>query len=181
MKVSRISTPFKAKITIIFMIIISHGLASYAIPTMNIVSAEYCGILENHYDLYHTLTVIIIESINHIISISLVLIFTTLIIYELTKMRKFRYEQSDAKSRRKKSPEDQLIYILLAVAISFLLLRIPYLCAYEITQNVDKVWSPVTAKIRYDLFRGRMVGYILSVLNHCTNFFLYCCCGSSFR
>ena len=183
LKVSTISTPFKAKITIFFIIIISIGLGSYAIPTLGLVAYAgwECDVLDRYLDLYHVLTVIIIESINHIASISLVLIFTILIIYELSKMKKFRYAQSDAKWRGKKNQEDQLIHILLAVAISFLLLRIPYLCAYEITQNVDKLWSPVTAGIKYDLFRGRMVGYILSVINHCTNFFLYCCCGSSFR
>ena len=79
LKVSRISTPFKAKITIFLMIIISHGLASYAIPTVGLVAYgdRKCYYLEKYRDLYQILTIIIIHSINHITSISLVLIFTT--------------------------------------------------------------------------------------------------------
>ncbi len=138
-KVSRISTPLKAKITILFIILISSGLGSYPFATMGLINYgpfKGCGVLKKYINAYDTLNNIIMEGLNHITSITLVTIFTFLIIYELAKMRKFRNETSQGKTT-----DDRLINILLSVAVSFLLLRIPYLCAYEISTRRDSIWK----------------------------------------
>ena len=77
-----------------------------------------------------------------------------------------------------RSVENQLTAMLIAVAVSSLVLRLPYATAFYLKFYSHHIWS---APNMYGLVTAQKVTEIFAVMNYVLNFFLYCLCGSTFR
>ena len=106
-------------------------------------------------------------------------IFTGMIVGKLHSMKKKRKNLMNQAT--KTSLENQLTKMLIAVAVTFLLLRLPYTIAYYLYAFRESIWSNVTDDQKYTLYVISRFAAVLATANYASNFFLYCLAGSTFR
>ena len=186
LRVGRISTPCKAKIVIIIEILTSLTLASFVWFTLGAGVHEgtpRCLIVKPHA--YKYLSLVIMGFGELMIPSLVVCIFTALIIRKLTQATRNRRLQLEGQRMLRKpslvSQERQLTYILLAVAITFVLIRLPYVVTFYINEYKEEMWPHLSDFESFYIYAANRIAYVLSVVNYCINFFLYCLCGSTFR
>ena len=111
----------------------------------------------------------------------LVLIFTSLIIAQLCRLSRARREMSVGDTSAEKN-ERQLRVMLLLVATSFIILRLPYsLCTIvkEANYHLFQV-RPLTTKAKR-IWLAFVCTNCVAAINYAINFFLFCFSGSLFR
>ncbi len=180
-RVSLISTPFKAKIFIIIEMLLSFTISIFPFFTVGVYTYDngqynMTGCFYYNTEEYKIASITIMGLGELFVPSVVVCIATALIIVTLRKPRMFRRY-----SMRENSPKAQLTTMLLAVAIVFLAMRLPYLLLFHIDMLKFKIWSPPGETTKFVIYASKSVAYSLAVLNYSINFFLYCLCGSTFR
>ncbi len=186
LKVGRISTPCKAKIVIVVEILVSFALASFVWFTLGVgVHKGTPRCLIKSHDAYQVLSITIMGFGELVIPSVIVCIFTGLIIRKLSEASRNRRQQLEGQRMVRMpssvSQERQLTYILLAVAITFVLVRLPYVVTYYVNEYKEEMWGHLTPWQNFYIYTANKIANVLSVVNYCINFFLYCLCGSTFR
>ena len=123
----------------------------------------------------------------------LMLVFTGLIVLSLAKAKDQRLTRlsyrrpspgariNNSVHRIKHNVQRQLTAILLAVGISFILLRLPYTVTYYLNNYKKHIWKPMTKTRSVNMYTINKVADVVATSNYAINFFLYCFCGSAFR
>ncbi len=192
LRVGEISTPNKAKQIIIVEIIMSLGMASFSLftigledaatldPRVNKTNITLCLILKENKNVYNIFNWVVIRFVILILPSVIVCIFTVLILKHLAHARRSRSHLQHRKIRLYQ--DGRLTALLLAVAISFVVIRLPYGIIYYIDTNKQHIWGTnVDPHILERLLSAKRFTHILSVCNYAINFILYCFCGSVFR
>ena len=172
--VAAISTPTKAKVTLLILIPICVGVASFPVYTLT-SNNGWCVPYNTKrtYDVMFRLVLVIGELL---LPSAIVCIFTSLIIWKLSLATRNRRQSTQGFNRSTTSrrvQESQITAILLAIALTFLLFRLPQLLFYYLN-DMENGQNVIYA-------RTYEISYILFALNYCTNFIYYCAFGSSFR
>ena len=91
----------------------------------------------------------------------------------IARRRRSKMDSQQSLGRRggKRDVEQQLTVMLVAVATTFIVLRLPYTVSYYVDQESDAIGVYVAKKV-FEIF---------FVTNYAINFFLYCLSGSAFR
>ena len=180
LRVGRISTPCKAKIVIVVEFLLSLALSSFVWFTLGSGTHNNiprCLIVRKHE--YKVLSVVIMGFGELVIPSVVVCIFTALIIRKLSDASKHRKRVLRMSSSV--SQERQVTYILLAVAITFVVIRLPYVVTFYVNEYKEELWPHLSDWEKFYIYAANRIAYVLSVVNYCINFFLYCLCGSTFR
>ncbi len=116
----------------------------------------------------------------------IVVVFTVLILKHLYQTRynisiDLREEMHPTTLRRKELEERQLTAILLAVALVFLLFRLPYTVAYYLNHFKRDLWGNLDTDTSDVIFDAYIISQVIATANYAVNFFLYCMCGKKFR
>ncbi len=188
LKVGRISTPFKAKIVIVVQIIICLLLSMFVWFTLEVRphrGTPRCQISQKYHDEYQISSIVVMGFGELVIPSVVVCLFTGLIIRKLSQASRARQRQLEgqkiARVPSSVSQERQLTYILLAVAVTFVAIRLPYVVTFYLNEYKKKLWPLLTSWESYYIYTANSIAYVCSVINYSINFFLYCLCGSTFR
>lgn len=194
LKVARISTPKSAKITIGLVWLVSLVMGMFPLWTVAVLPySEYphTACLLSNEDLYNVFNWISLRIGSLLLPGFLMLVFTILIgIYlgRATDVRLRKLSTSSAKcwasSGRRKTVwplERQLIVMLLAVAISFVVFRLPYAVTFYLNHYKRRLFPGIDVWGRYRIYFAYKMTDIFVSVNYASNFFLYCWCGSTFR
>ena len=186
MQIGQISTKRTTRIIICIIFFLSIILNLFPFWTLYI---EYDPDWGSHYcaqtDQYSTWIWIVFRVLSLLIPAILVFVFTAFIIIRVKRMSLLRREISTVRQtttgggRNKVSDSDQrqLNIMLLLVAITFLILRLPYSIMTYVHEL--KYGSNHYADFADDMIYDAT--YCLAVFNYCINFFLFCLSGSVFR
>lgn len=71
--------------------------------------------------------------------------------------------------------------MLLAVATTFIIIRLPYIVCYYIDLEKRSLFKDLDGWKSLTLYTLKTVTYVIAVINYAINFFLYCLSGSLFR
>jgi len=107
----------------------------------------------------------------------------------LTIQQSSRRSQNPRSARRHssktgpQSPELSITITLIAVALAFISLRLPYTIAYYLHEYRTTLWKPgeLNDTLRIRLFSAVKMTDVIAISNYFINFFLYALCGSDFR
>ena len=128
-----------------------------------------------------------------------VIVLTCLIILNLSRAKMLRRrtlnEARSTRSSRAMNPgteagnarstnrgvERQLTAMLLAVAIAFIALRIPYTILYYINEYKEELWNPLDGYFSHRIYTVTKIADLFANINYAINFFLYCLTGGTFR
>ena len=186
LRVGRISTPCKAKIVIVVEILLSLALSSFVwftLGTSTHNNIPRCLIIRLHE--YKILSIVIMGFGELVVPSVVVCVFTWLIIRKLSEATRNRKRQLEGQRILRMpsslSQERQLTYILLAVAITFVVIRLPYVVTFYLNEYKEELWPHLSHRENFYIYAANKIAYVLSVVNYCINFFLYCLCGSTFR
>ena len=200
-KAHRWSSRAKTKFVIITMFILAMSIALYPLwPTNYIGVGIYkneplCMMLwetKNKYDIWNWVFVAVGELF---IPSAMVTVFTAVIIFQLVKAysRRVRMMSTRASSHSmsllstsiKTVPGSsrnrydlQPTVTLVVVAVSFIIIRLPYTVMFYINnhkENLDDAWT------RFYIYAAYSFALALSVINYAINFFLYCLSGNQYR
>ena len=187
LKVFRISTATKAKIVIVIELIIAFSITSFPLFTLGIIphkGRETCQIIPPNTT-YEQWMWVVIRGGELVCPSLIVCVFTSLIIFKLAKASKNRHKQLEGQVNKGKSRgsshERQLTIILVAVAITFVVIRLPYTITFYVNEYKEEVWVPLDKWFSFKIYVINSIAQVLAVVNYAINFFLYCMCGSTFR
>jgi hypothetical protein len=150
----------------------------------------FTACLMSHQDMYNVFNWISLRVGSLFLPGLLMIIFTILIGVYLSRaqdVRAHRLSTISANScavearHRVSRLERQLTIMLLAVAISFILFRLPYTIAFYINHYKKVLFSNKDIWRNYRIFYAYKMTDIFVSINYASNFFLYCWCGSTFR
>ena len=176
--VSMFSTPNRAKVLLIVLCAICLGAGSFPLYTLNSVTFpdgnSWC-IPFDRRELYSTMFRVVLTFGELVIPSAIVFIFTALILWKLSQSRRLRRESVTVSrgTASRRTQEAQITATLLAIAISFLILRLPQILFYylnDLEQGTNLVY-----------LRAYEISYTFFAINYCTNFVYYCAFGRAFR
>ena len=191
LKVTRISTPKIAKLAIGGIWLVSLILGIFPLWTVEVRPVRfipYTACLVG--DMYNIFNWISLRVGSLLVPGLLMMIFTVLIAVCLCRAEEARMRRLSTNSSKSGTLqaynrvcrlEHQLTVMLLAVAISFILFRLPYTVTFYV-KHYENIHFPET-----DIWRSYRIVFALKItdifvsLNYASNFFLYCLCGSTFR
>jgi hypothetical protein len=81
----------------------------------------------------------------------------------------------------KMSVERQLTIMLIAVAVAFIVLRLPYTITFYLNNFKTSIWPGESKWFYYNIYAANKIADTLATLNYAINFFLYYVCGNVFR
>ena len=184
LKVYKYSNPTKARIVIIIQFIISAGLsvtAFFALGLRPYEGQSRCLILSDYAEFYSAWSMACLIAGEMFIPCILVALFTALIIWKLTRAQEARLgsQEGQREMSRRRAKERQATISLLAIAITFVTLRLPYIISYQLYMNqmndISDHWK------NFQVYTAYSITFIFAVMNYAINFLLYCICGSTFR
>ncbi|KAI0233533.1 hypothetical protein LSAT2_016212 [Lamellibrachia satsuma] len=188
LRVSLLSTPRLARVCIAVIAVTSVSLNVFPVWTVGIKALRpnetFCVITAPvEYELWN---MVVLRCGQLIVPSILILVFTVVIVYFVIQAARRRQTQLQGQSCHltsiQKSVEMQLTAMLIAVAVSTLLLRLPYATAFYLKLYGESIWStPIDKWQEFRLVAAYRMTEIFAVLNYVLNFFLYCLCGSTFR
>ncbi len=187
LKVIRVSTATTARIVVGTIGVLSAVLASFPAWTLKIIPYKGCPKCQiGNEAVYNAMNWAILRVGSLMLPGAIILVFTVLIFKHLVQSRSERStalseEKFPTAVRRGMSVERQLTSMLLAVAIAFLLLRLPYTIAYYINHYKTDLWTKLDSYTRASLYHANRICDVIATSNYAINFFLYCMCGSMFR
>ncbi|KAK2146523.1 hypothetical protein LSH36_602g01034 [Paralvinella palmiformis] len=188
LKIAQISTPRSAKIVIAFVAVGSLTLCIFPLWCLKIYPVaqtghDSCQIDVSKIELFKTMVWVAIRVMALIIPSVIVSFFTAWIIVLLKKRDRDKYDLQAHISPidRRYLLERQLTVMLVAVAIAFVLLRLPYTIVWDINQFKRSIWKPLDPWLSYHIYVAYKLTDILAITNYAINFFLYFLCGSTFR
>ena len=181
--VHKYSSVTKARIVILSILLVSAGLCSTAFVAIG--HREYkkqvrCLILESYLEFYQNWQMACLIAGEMFIPSILVTIFTVLIVWKLTRGRKSNILRRDTHlDIRRRSKERQPTISLIAIAITFVTLRLPYIIAYQLYNNYQLGHG--NPDYQFQIFSAYSITFIFAVMNYSVNFWLYFAFGSTFR
>ena len=188
-----LSTVSRARIVISVTYVICFTLGAYPLWT---VAVDYykdgtelmCTVVK---EVRYTVWSWIVLRIGSLLLPGLIMcVVTGLIIFTLAKAKDQRMrrlssrQQCNVESKEhvsKHNMERQLTIILLAVALSFILLRLPYTITYYVNSYKSQIWDPLSLERSMVIYTFNKIADVIATSNYAINFFLYCVCGSTFR
>ena len=184
LKASQICTKTKTNIVISIIWLLSIGLSCFPFWTLRINSAygiKWCEY--KNQEEFDRWSWAIIRIMSLILPSIIIFVFTGLIIYKLQKITRNRAEMSRLTSKGKKQTlERQLTIMLIAVSVTFLILRLPYVITYYMFDFRHDFWGEeIGVWFEYRLWLARDICDVFATANYAINFFLYCLTGSQFR
>ena len=90
-------------------------------------------------------------------------------------------EGQDSSAWNRDTREKQLTAMLLAVASTFIIIRLPYIVCYYIDLEKKRLFKDLDGWKSFTIYTLKTVTYVIAVINYAINFFLYCLSGSLFR
>ena len=122
----------------------------------------------------------------------IVCVLTGIIIYYITRAQKTRerklssrrlqrQETIDSTGGGKISVERQLTIMLIAVAVAFIVLRLPYTITFYLNRFKTTLWPDESDWFYYHIFAANEIADTIATTNYAINFFLYYFCGNVFR
>ncbi len=185
LKISTLSTKFRAKIFILFEFTIAAMISSY--PFFSIGLKDWNGTiycLITNSQMYDIFSWVVLQGGNLLVSGLIVAIFTTLILIGTYKANKKHHQMTghnSTSSSQNRKREAQLTHTLVVVAILFLVLRLPFVITYYVSEFRSDLFKQLGLWAQFVVYAINAVANVLAVLNYSINFFLYCLCGSAFR
>jgi hypothetical protein len=187
LKVTRISTPTVARITILLIYMVCGGLGAYPYWTIGLSTwgnSTYCAYTDP--DGYEIWSMVVLRTGSLFLPAGVIFILTILILVFLHRAKRQRNRSLNpgAKIRMASSRFDiQLTLMLICVALAFLILRLPYTVTFYLNNYKDTIWvdPPLDACQSYRLYIANKICDLLAITNYGVNFLLYCLCGSTFR
>ncbi|ELU16410.1 hypothetical protein CAPTEDRAFT_213630 [Capitella teleta] len=181
LQVATISRPTRARFLIALIAMAACLLCVYPFWTVGLKdwqSKLYC--LITNRKVYENWSMVVLRFGTLVIPSICIIILTSLIICNLQKAhtRRCHYQEGQQVPT---SIQRQLTFMLLAVAISFVILRLPNAIAYYFNHYKRNMWPSLTMLNSNRIFVAYKVTDIIATTNYCLNFFLYCVCGSVFR
>lgn len=187
LQVYKFSNIRKARMVIVGELLISLGLSIVAFFMLGV--QEYqgrarCLVLTDYGPVYSTWSMACLIAGEMIIPSILVTIFTALIIWKLARAQEARLlSQEGQRESRNRAKERQPTIALLAIAVTFITIRFPYIVAYQVYSkwntktltNEDDAWTYI------HIYGAYSITFIFAVMNYAINFLLYYIFGSTFR
>ena len=144
LQVSILSTPTRAKVLILLLAITCLGICSFPLYTVYSQTYMYydgrnrCNTKRGWRVLYDTIDLIVITFGEMVIPSGLVCLFTSLILRKLFKSRQVRREvlSSSVGNNTHRRQEVKLTATLLAIAITFFILRLPLTVFYNLNDSI---------------------------------------------
>ena len=187
LKVASLSTTTSTKAVIGGVFTVGFALTLFPIWTVGLLYDEdfksnFCSYFDKGigYDMWLT---VVVRMGSVIVPCCLVFVLTGIILYFLYRAkarRRHHMEGQNVLASSTHSMERQLTASLLAVAMAFLVLRLPYIVTYYL-KEYQMVNMRRNNELSKTLYIVNKVADVLSIVNYDVNFFLYCLCGSVFR
>ena len=188
LRAGRISTVTKSSIMIATIYVISVALTVFPYWTLMIHDEGdgviYCGY--KHQEQFDRWNWIVLRTLSLLLPSIVMFVFTGLILFILKKTVKDRHVMANMPVKGKRQAlERQLTLMLVAVAVTFLILRLPYMISYYLYDYRDAIWGDdVTTSdpwLEHRIRSTRDIFDVIATANYSINFFLYCLTGSQFR
>ncbi len=184
LKVILISTTIKAKIVIVIEILLSFAITVYPFFTLGVYDYRGkvgCYFIMENYEQYQNWNLAVMGCGELIVPSAIVCVFTALILVKVTQANRTRARLAGGRPSRDNSQQAQLTAVLLAVAIAFVVIRLPYTILFNINAEKTYLWPNLGVWASFWIYASNSVAQWLAVLNYSINFFLYCLCGTTFR
>ncbi|CAD5121960.1 DgyrCDS10416 [Dimorphilus gyrociliatus] len=194
--VGSISTPTVAKFMLLIGPIITTTICIGGALSIDIIkfsnnetSLTLCMVSDKR--MYELWSLIVLGIFEMIVPSLIVSICTIIILIHLRKAKKERMGRLEGQKKsltnstnHHKSKQSQLTFMLLLVAITFVLIRLPNLITYHSDRILKSFNNGTSHKTREESFKWLVairITNLFAVFNHSINFFLYCLGGSAFR
>ena len=140
-----------------------------------------CVIYNNRLDFYRDWLFVFFGMGELLIPSIAVALFTGIIIWKLSIATAERSRTIGPYRSTKSSKESQPTMALLSIAITFVLLRLPYIAAYYINEYKEELWTTMSATSRFRIYTAYSLTFVLATLTYSTSFLLFCITGQTFR
>ena len=110
-----------------------------------------------------------------------VALFTGIIIWKLSVAAAERSRTIGHYRSAKTSKESQPTMALLSIAITFVLLRLPYIVAYYLNEYKEELWDQLSPTSMFRIYTAYSLTFVLSTLTYSMSFLLFCITGHIFR
>ena len=185
LRANRISTLRTTHVAVASIYIVGAAITCFPYWTLQIDKSEHfpwCGYANRKE--FETWNWITIRTVTLILPSVIILTFTGFIIRSLQKIVRCRKElmQKTTANVKKAVLERQLTFMLIAVSVTFLALRLPYMLMYYVFNYRHELFGyPVDIWTSHRLRVAMDTCDVMSTVNYAINFFLYCLTGSQFR
>ena len=187
-KIMRLSSPTKAVVVVSTIGVICFSLACFTFFTLEAGFYRGSPLCKYTDQLSYSLwVVVVVAGVGEMVLPSLIVtIFTLLIIWRLALARqeRVRMRQGDGQmpsGRRQKTSEVQPTIALIAIAIVFVSIRMPYVIMFFVNMYKKDIWHCLDKWLSYKIYAVYTLSMVLAVLNYAVNFCLYCFTGTAFR
>ncbi len=180
----------KAKITLACMFVVCTAISTFSFWTIGTVdkyirklntTEPRCFIYQGKLNFYRDWLFIFFGMGELLIPSIAVAFFTGIIIWKLSVAAKERSKTIGPYRPPKTSKESQPTMALLSIAITFVLLRLPYIVAYYINEYKEELWHGISAQARFRIYVAYSLTFVLSTLTYSISFLLFCLTGHTFR
>ncbi len=182
----------KAKVTLACMFFVCSAVSSFSFATIGTVqnvnknnvnvTDVRCLIYRESRRFYRDWLAIFFGLGELLIPSIAVAFFTGIIIWKLSVAAKERSKTIGHQTRASRaSKESQPTMALLSIAITFVLLRLPYIVAYYINEYKVELWKDITLKSKFQIYIAYSFTFVLSTLTYSISFLLFCLTGQTFR
>ena len=178
LKMVAYSNPWKSTIVVSLLFVVCFSASSFTFCTLEVgwYNRWLCALSDT--TIYHISIVVVVGTFGELLVPSIiVLVFTILILRSLTKARRERALYA-CQMQSRRSREAQPTMALIAIAIMFLTVRLPYMVTF-IIQDVTFLFSNTRPTV--ELYAAYKIAQVLAVTNYAFNFLLFCLSGSTFR
>jgi hypothetical protein len=178
LEVARISTVPRVRAVLLVVVVVSFALNLF--PFWTTGSLEWknrtiCAYLETGD--YHTWNTVVMRIGSLLVPAIIIFILTGIIVGNLIHVRNIRRTSFHVQTVE---VERHLSGMLVAVALAFLCLRLPYMAAYYLNTFKKQLFAE-DPLLYYRIYCAAKITDCIATFNHAANFFLYCIVGSTFR
>lgn len=184
LEVAHISTVFRVRVLLTLIGVISFLVSLFPFWTIGKTvweQRQLCTYLGKSG--YATWNVIIMRFGSLLVPAVIIFVLTGIIVYDLLKAKRTRKSSLNVQTDNSSSSiplEHHLSTMLIAVALAFLCLQLPYTVAYHLNEFKEEVFT-YDARLFYEFYCAYKITDVIATLNNASNFFLYCLVGSTFR
>lgn len=182
LKSTRLLTRSATRLTIFISFLASLGLSSYALYTVEMDKNRQCKIIDDFKVAFRIWDLVISRVLADAVTGFTLAVFTVMILHTLVKVRRQRETMlPDIITEGRGHISSRDIYLtstLTLIAVSFLVLKLPYTIAWYVRDYKKRV-----PRQSDDILLNNVVDitYILAVLSYAINLFLYSAGGTIFR
>ena len=185
-KHARISTPLRTRLSIGVIYIVGCLAASFTWWSVGSVRFK-CVIVHSVW--YDVSSWVSLRIGSLLLPGIVVCVMTSAIIYFMTQAQRKRnrlsyrhtLQRQQTIVARKLTLEKQLTAMLIAVAVAFVVLRLPYTITYYLYSYRKYIWYDQSDALVDQIKTADLIADTIATLNYVVNFFLYYVCGDLFR